>query len=31
VTVAGGHHDDLFSRRPDLLDVLVEHATGQPR
>lgn len=29
VTVAGGHHNDLFARRPDLLDVIADHAKGR--
>lgn len=29
VTVAGGHHNDLFARRPDLLDLIASHAKGR--
>jgi uncharacterized protein len=28
VTVPGGHHNDLFARRPDLIDVIADHAKG---
>lgn len=29
VTVEGGHHNDLFARRPDLLDLIAEHVKGR--
>jgi pimeloyl-ACP methyl ester carboxylesterase len=29
VTVEGGHHNDLFAVRPDLLDAIAEHAKGR--
>jgi hypothetical protein len=31
VTVEGGHHNDLFGRRPDLLDAIADHARGTTR
>jgi fermentation-respiration switch protein FrsA (DUF1100 family) len=29
VTVEGGHHNDIFSLRPDLMDLIAEHAKGR--
>jgi uncharacterized protein len=30
ITVPGGHHNDLFTRRPDLIDVIAAHAKKAP-
>lgn len=29
VTVPGGHHNDLFARKPDLIDTIADHAKGK--